>query len=672
MYRSTARTLVLFLALLLMASLPAGCGSTLPSAAEAIPSPTPAPGMPNPAAEAEAAGACGGCTQGDGACAQCGAAATACPGCTQGDGACAQCGAATTECPGCTQGDGACAQCGAATTECQGCAQGDGACAQCGAATTECQGCTPEAVPCTNCAAAHDTTLSLFATADFSGAGVCALCHEGLSDQAGADVSLTTTWRSTMMANAAKDPFWQAMVSAEVARMPALQSVIEAKCVLCHMPMAETQAEADGQPVAAQDGGFFDAAHPLHQAAMDGVSCTLCHQVADEALGSRESFSAGYTIDTSTEPPDRAVYGPYQDPFAHPMRMHTGFSPLFGAHTGQAELCATCHELYTPYVDAQGSVLGEFPEQTPYTEWQNSAYSGAMPCQACHMPQAKGGVVISTMPGRLGPREPFFRHTFVGGNALMLDVLEGAAAELEVTAEAAHFEATRALVVEQMGNRTATLTLESAALADGTLTARLSVAQMAGHKFPTSFPSRRAWLHVTVTDAAGQVVFESGARQAAGTIAGNAADADPTAFEPHYDVITAPDQVQIYESILGNSDGEVTYTLLRAAQYLKDNRLLPAGAEKAALPADVAVHGEAAGDPNFAGGSDLVTYQVHVAGASGPFTLSAELLYEPLSYGFVREMQAAGTELAERFGGYYSAADKSPLVVATIKPAAVK
>ena len=168
------------------------------------------------------------------------------------------------------------------------------------------------------------------------------------------------------------------------------------------------------------------------------------------------------------------------------------------------------------------------------------------------------------------------------------------------------------------------------------------------------------------------MIWESGARNPDGTISGNAADADPAAFEPHYDVITQPDQVQIYEPIMGDHEGQVTYTLLRAAQYLKDNRVLPAGADKATLPADIAVYGEAAGDANFSGGSDLVTYRLEVRETTGPFTVSAELLYEPLSYRFVADMLADGTELTERFGGYYRETDRAPLVVAAIEPVTVR
>jgi hypothetical protein len=63
----------------------------------------------------------------------------------------------------------------------------------------------------------------------FSGAGNCALCHiaggGAFTTQAGTDISPTTLWRSTMMANAARDPLWQAKVTAEVAEQPAKPSL---------------------------------------------------------------------------------------------------------------------------------------------------------------------------------------------------------------------------------------------------------------------------------------------------------------------------------------------------------------------------------------------------------------------------------------------------------------
>jgi hypothetical protein len=517
---------------------------------------------------------------------------------------------------------------------------------------------------------AQETALSTFATADFAGPGLCSACHVGLTDETGTDVSMPTAWRSTMMANAAKDPVWQAKVASEVARFPVLQGVIEKKCVTCHMPMAETEAAAEGRPVVAQADGFFSPANPLHPAAIDGVSCTLCHQIRDVNFGKMESFSGGYVIDTSTNPPDRPIFGPYERPVARVMQVSTGFDPMYGAQMVSAEHCATCHNLYTPYVDAEGNILGEFAEQTPFTEWENSSFgaSGAS-CQGCHLPQAQGGVVISIAPANLAPRRPFYQHFFVGGNAFMLKILRDWGGELEVTADPVHFESTMGRVTDQVGQRAAALTLKSLEVRDDRLEAQMQVFPLTGHKFPTSFPSRRTWLHVTVTDGAGKVLFESGKPSADGTIAGNAADSDRTRFEPHYDVISRPDQVQIYEPIMGDNEGNVTYTLLRAAKYLKDNRLLPAGADKAKLPAEVAVYGEAASDANFQGGGDLVTYLVDVEEAIGPFTLSAELLYEPLSYQFVQDLLTDNTPLTDRFGGYYAETDKSPLRVAVVEPA---
>ena len=62
--------------------------------------------------------------------------------------------------------------------------------------------------------------------------------------------------------------------------------------------------------------------------------------------------------------------------------------------------------------------------------------------------------------------------------------------------------------------------------------------------------------------------------------AGNDNDADPSRYEPHYSEIRSADQVEIYESILGDENGHVTTGLLAGVRYLKDNRLLPDGFDK--------------------------------------------------------------------------------------------
>jgi hypothetical protein len=504
------------------------------------------------------------------------------------------------------------------------------------------------------------TTLATFETNDFSGSGICAMCHSSLTDEVGNDVSNDAHWRSTMMANAAKDPLWQAKISSEVARNPHVKSIIEDKCSRCHMGMARYQAKTDGTTIEVLAQGFLDPNHYLHEAAMDGVSCTLCHQVQPDGLGTPDSYTGKYVIDTSTSPPDRLIFGPYQNPLGNPMQQASGFNPKIGAQIEDSAHCGSCHTLYTPALDASGNYVGEFPEQTTYLEWEHAGFPKT--CQDCHLPWAEGGVVISNRPLRLAPRTPFWQHHFVGGNSYMVNLLKANAGDLGVTADDVHFDDTISRTLGQLNGNTAVLTVTPERTGD-LLTVTVEVVNLAGHKLPSGLPSRRAWLHLLVTEGS-NVVFESGKPMGDGTIEGNAADQDQTAWEPHYDTIKSPDQVQIYEPIMLNTDGEVTYTLLRANSYVKDNRLLPAGFDKdTAAGTDIAVHGVPADDVNFQGGSDKVVYEVDIAGVTGALHVTAELLYQTLSYPFVTDLNVNPTQLVDRFMGMYDpAANKEEML----------
>lgn len=527
----------------------------------------------------------------------------------------------------------------------------------------------PTAAPQPTAASQPGQPLTTFASSHFSGSGNCGVCHTRLADPAGNDVSIDTHWRSAMMANAARDPFWQAVVASEAERFPALQSVIEDTCANCHTPMARHQALADGTAVAVLGEGFLDPNNALSEAGMDGVSCTLCHQIQDQDLGQPESFSGKYTIDTNIAAPDRPAFGPFPDQLQEIMRASSGFTPLLGPQTVDAGLCATCHTLYTPYLDDAGEVKGTFPEQTPFLEWQHGAYAkeGTI-CQNCHMPEAAGPVALSNVPRNLQARSPFVQHHFVGGNVFMLDVLKSHVEDLGLTASTDNLDATRARTMAQLQDRAAALSIAKAEASGDDLTVVVKVESKAGHKFPTGFPSRRVWLHVTVTDASGKVVFESGQPQADGSIAGADADAGTgSGYESHYDAITSPDQVQIYEAIMHDTNDEVTYTLLRGAGYVKDNRVPPRGFDKATADADFAVYGQANLDRNFAGGEDWVTYQIDMEDATGPFTVTVELLYQSISYGFMTDLRHDEDPLVDRFGRYYDEADKQPVVVGQVQ-----
>jgi hypothetical protein len=284
------------------------------------------------------------------------------------------------------------------------------------------------------------------------------------------------------------------------------------------------------------------------------------------------------------------------------------------------------------------------------------------------MPQSPDPIVLSSVGNGPG-RSPFSQHRFVGGNAFMLEMLRDNAMEIGVTADAVHFDSTIAFTRQQLQTRTALLTAEAGADQD-LLTINIKVENLAGHKFPTGFPSRRAWLRVLVSDEQGHPVFESGGYDDDGTIR----NLDGTAaYMQHHDVITGADQVQIYESVMVDVNDAVTRTLLRGARYVKDNRIPPKGFSAAAERfADMAVAGMAAQDANFnhdesgeGSGSDTVTYEIDVSGRSGQLQIIAELLYQSIKPAFVADIAGHDTPAVNRFVGYYDAADKTPELVQT-------
>ena len=297
------------------------------------------------------------------------------------------------------------------------------------------------------------------------------------------------------------------------------------------------------------------------------------------------------------------------------------------------------------------------PEQTPYHRL-SSTYAGSIP--PGYQPQAEGAVVTSITGGE--PREPFLTHLCrrqhpPDGHLLA----HGADGHRWQRALRLHARATLA----QLQERAAAVSLESVGFATP-LAFNVVVENRAGHKLPTGFPSRRAWLHITVRDSARAVIFESGGYTADGRIIGDDHDDDATRYEPHRTVILSPDDVQIYQSIMGDVNGEVTRTLLRGAGYLKDNRLLPAGFDKDAAHPDVRPGDVALADANFVGGSDRVMVSLNTGSAEGPFEISVELLYQALSYRWIEKLRDSDTAESARFLGYHETVPNTPVVMASV------
>jgi len=491
----------------------------------------------------------------------------------------------------------------------------------------------------------------------------CIACHSQLTSSTGQDVSIGIEWRATIMANSARDPYWHAAVRREVTDHPAAQAAIEDKCSTCHMPMARFDAVAAGGQ--GQVFANLPAAAPRHELAVDGVSCTVCHQISAENLGEHASFDGGFKIEAASE--GRVAFGPHDVDAGRQalMRSAATLKPSSGTHIQRSELCATCHTLFTAALDESGAEIGSLPEQVPYQEWLHSDYRETNSCQSCHMPEVAGEAPITSVLGQ--PRPNVSRHTFLGSNAFMLDILRRNRGELGVKALPQELEAQAAEIRRFLGTRAAALTIATAQRTADGVELVLDVTSTTGHKLPTAYPARRAWLHVVVRDAAGRAVFESGAARPDGSIAGNDNDADGGRFEPHYDVVTSPDEVQIYEAIMVDARDAVTTGLLKGLRFIKDNRLPPRGFDKRTAEPDFAVRGAAADDANFVGGADRVSYRVKLpAGVAAPLTVEVELEYQSIGYRWAENLRGYGAVETERFGRYYAEnAAASAVVIAT-------
>lgn len=483
----------------------------------------------------------------------------------------------------------------------------------------------------------------------------CIACHSNLTTPSGQDMSFGYQWRATMMALSARDPYWRAGVRRESMDHPTAIAAIEDRCSVCHLPVAHTAAVAAGQPpqlFALLEAAAKDPASVHLQ--LDGVTCTVCHQIKPDNFGKRDSFDGGYVIDPKSPAAGRPVYGPYPVDPGRQRVMHSSteqFVPTESMHIRQSELCATCHTLYTTALDNAGKVIGELPEQMPYVEWQQSAYARTDSCQACHMPVVATAVPVSATLGQ--PRAGVSQHVFVGGNAYMLRLLNKYRADLGIVAEPQELEASALRTETFLKTRTAEVSVGPMAHAGSRTQFAVTVRNLSGHKFPTAYPSRRAWLHVTVSDASGKVVFESGAQRADGAIVGNDNDEDAARFESHHDVIRSAADVQVYESVMVDVAGRVTTSLLSGLRFAKDNRLLPRGFDKARASEDVAVRGDAAGDADFAGGGDSVHFDVETGTASGPFTVKAELKFQPIGYRWAQNLKQYDAPEPRTFVGYY-------------------
>ncbi len=513
----------------------------------------------------------------------------------------------------------------------------------------------------------------------------CAVCHansnraSAMRDAKNRPIAPYDLWQASMMANSSRDPFWRAVVSAEVAATPSKKALIEEKCTRCHTPMAAPAPESPPGEVLA----YLKNNDARSHLGMDGVSCTVCHQITDKGLGTEASFTGHFEINT-----EQKIFGPHADPFTMPMQRHVGYTPTHSNHILESGLCATCHTVNTTSVDAEGRVTSghEFHEQSPYLEWRNSVFNNeiatpakeAKSCQGCHMPTTDvDGKQISTRlahnPGGrdfpfLNNRSPFGRHAFLGANTLMKRILRDNADELGVIASAAALNQSIEQTMTFLGTETADIEIKPVSVVGGKMRIPVTVQNLSGHKLPTAYPSRRVWIQLTVTAAEGNQVFASGKFNADGELVDSAGQLLPSEraggpINEHKSLITDASETQVYEAIMGDADGNPTFTLLRGATYLKDNRLLPLGwtANHSDGPATRAYG--IGDDQDFTGGGDTIVYEIPNA-TTGEFTVTAKLLFQVIAPRHANELFQTDTPEITTFKTMFENSDRKPETLA--------
>ena len=272
-------------------------------------------------------------------------------------------------------------------------------------------------------------------------------------------------------------------------------------------------------------------------------------------------------------------------------------------------------------------------EQATYLEWLNSEFENefnpdnpkAKTCQDCHMardyhnddldlhleaietriaaiqddtfPDAENLVEQKELKIR-HRKEGYARHNFRGLNVFLLEMFNQFDDILGVRKYDFMTGSTQDIphaiddFVHQARNDVATLTVDAKLEAEQ-LVATVEVQNKVGHRFPSGVGFRRAFIEFLVieksTDGEEKIIWSSGCTNELGVIVdaeGNPLGSEFFAEHPtenkqicqhHHEVITSPEQVQIYETLLHSGKHRYTTSFIHGSDIIKDNRLLPRG-----------------------------------------------------------------------------------------------
>jgi len=196
----------------------------------------------------------------------------------------------------------------------------------------------------------------------------------------------------------------------------------------------------------------------------------------------------------------------------------------------------------------------------------------------------------------------------------------------------------------------------------------LTLQNIAGHKFPSGYPSRRVSVELIVCDN-NDTIFHNGKFDSNGYLI-----EENQNYEPHYDVIYSEQEIQIYELVMGDINYDVTTVLERANFPLKDNRLPPMGFTTSHLSYDtVRIVGKALDDSNFntsfgtqGTGKDVIRYNVPTLGMVEDLEITANIYYQTVNPKWLENMFSYSSDEINLFKSFYDNTDRSPFLITSL------
>lgn len=206
-------------------------------------------------------------------------------------------------------------------------------------------------------------------------------------------------------------------------------------------------------------------------------------------------------------------------------------------------------------------------------------------------------------------KEGYARHNFRGLNVFLLEMFNQFDDVLGVrkydfmTGSTKDIPHAIADFVDQARNDVATLGVDTRVDGDE-LFATVNVQNKVGHRFPSGVGFRRAFIELLVVEmledpspeypggalkSKERILWSSGRTNELGVLVdaeGSPLSSEFFAEDPktkvqrcqhHHEVITSPEQVQIYETLLHSGKHRYTTSFIHGSDVIKDNRLLPRG-----------------------------------------------------------------------------------------------